>query len=286
MIQLKRWITGLVALPFIILLIFWGGPFLFFLLVYVVGLLALWEYFRIVYNPRDRLASDPARPLKLNLQNSSASVFQVLAFITGTLIMWSAAYKNASEMILGFIALTLILSGLISLLQFKSNPFVFERAAQQVLGIIYIPVFLAYVVLIRNGINGAEWIFSVLFIVFAGDTSAYYAGSYLGRHKLCPSVSPNKTIEGALGGLAANLGMGAILKSFFLANSPWSLSILLFLVIGVAGQVGDLFESVIKRSANVKDSGGILPGHGGMLDRIDALLFVAPVTYFFKEYIL
>jgi phosphatidate cytidylyltransferase len=285
MIQLKRWITGLVALPFIILLIFFGGPFLFFLLVYVVGLLALWEYFRIVYNPQDQLASDPARSSNLNRQNSSVPIFQVLAFITGTLIMWSA-YKNAFEMILGFIALTLILSGLISLVQFKSNPFVFERATQQILGIIYIPVLLSYVVLIRNGINGADWIFSVLFIVFAGDTSAYYAGSYLGRHKLCPSVSPNKTIEGALGGLAASLCMGAILKNFFLAKSPWGLSILLFLVIGVAGQVGDLFESVIKRSANVKDSGGILPGHGGMLDRIDALLFVAPVTYFFKEYIL
>jgi phosphatidate cytidylyltransferase len=199
--------------------------------------------------------------------------------------MWSA-YKNAFEMILILIALTLILSGLIALIHFKSNRFVFVRAAQQVLGIIYIPIFLSYVILIRNGLNGAEWIFAVLFIVFAGDTSAYYAGSYLGRYKLCPSVSPNKTIEGALGGLAANLGMGAILKSFFLAKSPWGLSILFFLVIGVAGQIGDLFESVIKRSANVKDSGGILPGHGGMLDRIDALLFAAPVTYFFKAYIL
>jgi phosphatidate cytidylyltransferase len=199
--------------------------------------------------------------------------------------MW-LAYKNAFEMIIGLIALTLIVSGLICLFYFKSNPFVFVRAAQQILGIIYIPVFLSYVLLIRNGMNGSEWIFSILFIVFAGDTSAYYAGSYWGRYKLCPSVSPNKTIEGAVGGLAANLGMGAILKSFFLAESPWGLCILLFLVIGVAGQVGDLFESVIKRSANVKDSGGILPGHGGMLDRIDALLFAAPVTYFFKAYIL
>ena len=128
--------------------------------------------------------------------------------------MW-LAYKNSFKMILGLIALTLILSGVICSFHFKSNPFVFVRAAQQLLGIIYVPVFLSYVLLIRNGINGAEWIFSLLFIVFVGDTSAYYAGSYWGRYKLCPSVSPNKTIEGALGGLAANLGMGAILKSFF-----------------------------------------------------------------------
>jgi len=111
-------------------------------------------------------------------------------------------------------------------------------------------------------------------------------GSYFGQHKLCPTVSPKKTIEGALGGLAASLGSGALIKHFFLPLLPWGLSLLFFLSINIAGQVGDLFESQIKRVAHIKDSGAILPGHGGVLDRIDALLFAAPVAYIFKEYLL
>ena len=134
--------------------------------------------------------------------------------------------------------------------------------------------------------DGISWIFFLLFVVFLGDTGAFYTGSYLGRHKLCPAVSPNKTIEGSVGGLVANVCAGAVFKIFFFPQLNWHLSILFFLCIGVAGQVGDLFESKLKRVANIKDSGSLLPGHGGILDRIDALLFAAPVAYFFKEYLL
>jgi len=129
------------------------------------------------------------------------------------------------------------------------------------------------------------WIFLLLAIIFAGDISAYYVGSYLGRHKLNPAISPGKTIEGALGGLAGNLLVGSIGKFFFLPALSWGPAILFFLAVGLAGQVGDLFESEFKRSSQIKDSGGILPGHGGFLDRIDALLFASPVAYLFKFYI-
>lgn len=268
--HLKRWITGLTALPILIVLIFKGGTLSFTLLVAIVCVLALWEYFRIVFNHRTDVFKDP---------------ILMLAFIFGPVIIWSA-HKNSFDAILALVSLNLMISGFISLTRFKSDALVFETVFKQVLGLIYIPFFLSYLILIRNGINGAAWIFSLLFIVFAGDTCALYAGSFLGRRKLCPSVSPGKTIEGAVGGLAANLGMGAILKGFFLPASPWGCSIIFFLSVGIAGQVGDLFESEIKRSSNVKDSGGILPGHGGMLDRIDAILFTAPVAYFFKTYLL
>jgi phosphatidate cytidylyltransferase len=126
----------------------------------------------------------------------------------------------------------------------------------------------------------------LFFVVFLGDTGAFYVGSYLGRHKLSPIVSPNKTIEGAFGGIAANLSVGAFFKYFFIPRLPWGLGLLFFLTLGVVGQVGDLFESKLKRDSNIKDSGSLLPGHGGVLDRIDALLFAAPVAYLFKEYIL
>jgi phosphatidate cytidylyltransferase len=97
----------------------------------------------------------------------------------------------------------------------------------------------------------------------------------LGRHKLSPAISPGKTIEGAIGGLVANLVIGAIGKFFFLPGLPWGTALLFFITVGIAGQVGDLFESELKRSSNIKDSSGILPGHGGILDRIDALLFAS-----------
>ena len=149
----------------------------------------------------------------------------------------------------------------------------------------YIPLFISNLVLIRNGIHGISWLYFLLFIVFSGDIGSFYIGSLLGRHKLCPAVSPNKTIEGSVGGLAANIASGALFKHFFMPLLPWGLSILFFLSIGVVGQVGDLFESELKRTGNIKDSGTILPGHGGILDRIDALLFAAPLAYLFKEFI-
>jgi phosphatidate cytidylyltransferase len=169
--------------------------------------------------------------------------------------------------------------------RFKTDRSVLELIIRQLQGIIYIPVSLGFLVLIRLGHSGTIWIFLLLAIIFAGDTSAYYVGSYLGRHKLSPTISPGKTIEGAIGGLTANLVVGAIGKAFFLPDLAWSLSILFFLAVGIAGQLGDLFESEMKRSSNIKDSSNILPGHGGILDRIDAILFASPVAYVFIRFI-
>jgi len=268
--HLKRWITGLAALPFLFLLVSKGGPFLFAVVVSVVCIIALWEYFGIVFNSGG---------------GANQGLIPVMGLIAGLLIIW-AAYLGSFEMMIGLVTLNLIVCGLISLLKLKTDAFVSEIAAKQVLGVIYIPLLLAYLILIRNGVDGIVWIYFLLFIIFSGDVGAYHFGSYFGRHKLCPAVSPGKTVEGSIGGLALNLGVGAVFKYFFLPQLPWGLSILFFVAAGVAGQVGDLFESVLKRVGNKKDSGALLPGHGGILDRIDALLFAAPVAYFFKEYIL
>lgn len=268
----KRWITAIVALPLVILLICKGGSILFAIFICIVCMLALVEYFRIAFNIRGKSES------------SNSFSFQVSAYVFGLMIIL-AAYINSLNIIFGLIILNLILSGLISLRYFKTNLSVVELIAKQVLGIIYIPLFLSCMVLIRNDAEGIAWIFFLLALVFAGDTGAFYVGRLFGRHKLCPAVSPGKTIEGAIGGLAATLGAGLIFMNYFLKSLPLGPSILFFLSIGVVGQIGDLFESELKRYSGVKDSGSILPGHGGILDRIDALLFAAPVAYFFKEYI-
>ena len=145
--------------------------------------------------------------------------------------------------------------------------------------------FLSFLVLIRNGTDGIFWVLSVIVIVFLGDSGAYFAGSGFGKHKLSPAISPGKTIEGSIVGLVTSVVAGVIVKFLFFPDLPWGMGILFFLVIGIFAQVGDLFESVFKRHANIKDSGDVLPGHGGFLDRVDALMFSAPAAYFFIQYV-
>jgi len=268
-VHLKRWITGLAALPFLIYLIYQGGvPFT--LLVTVGGLLAVWEYFRIVNSSEDK---------------TKFNIFVVWGIIIGGGIIWAAHLKGL-EAVLVVVAFNFLFSAVFSLFKFKIDPEVMESIKKQLQGIIYIPVLISFLIIIRQDTDGMTWIFFLLSIVFAGDISALYVGTYFGRHKLCPAVSPGKTIEGSLGGILANMVVGGIGKYFFLTQLSWGLCILLFIAIGAAGQVGDLYESELKRSSNIKDSGGLLPGHGGFLDRIDALLFAAPVAYVFKMYIL
>ena len=268
--HLKRWITSLVAIPFLVLLISMGGTLWFAVVINVICIMALWEYFCIVLDKDQKI---------------TATSFKILSFFTGSAVLW-AAYFHSFNIILDIIVLNVVISTLISLPKFKFDSSLWEIVFKQLVGIVYIPLFLSYIVLIRNGDNGVLWIFLLLIVVFMGDTSAYYLGSYFGHHKLCPAISPNKTIEGALGGLAASLGSGALIKTLFLPLLPWGLSLMFFFCISIAGQVGDLFESQIKRAAHIKDSGAILPGHGGVLDRIDGLLFAAPMAFIFKEYLL
>jgi phosphatidate cytidylyltransferase len=266
--HLKRWITGLSALPFLIFLVYKGGVF-FVTLVNAAGLVALWEYYRIV------------APGKVK---SPPGIILWWGYGICCAIIW-AAYAVGTDLILTLVTLNLGTIALISLFQFQADRSVLDVIIRQLQGIIYIPVALGFLIFIRESHSGVIWIFLLLAIIFAGDTSAYYVGSYLGRRKLSPAISPGKTIEGAMGGLAANLAIGAIGKTIFLPDLPWSLSILFFLSVGIAGQVGDLFESEMKRSSNIKDSSNILPGHGGILDRIDALLFASPVAYVFIRFI-
>ena len=266
--HLKRWITGLIALPFLIFLVYKGGV-LFTILISMAGLVALWEYYRLVFNGEDKPISN---------------IILLWGYGINFAIIWST-FLVGPNLSLSVIGLNLIVVALISLFQFKTDQTVLDVVIKQLQGIIYIPVLLSFLVLIREGSSGMIWVFVLLAVIFAGDTGAYYVGSYLGRHKLSPAVSPGKTIEGSIGGLAVNLVLGGIAKYLFLSGLPWGLSLLFFLAVGIAGQVGDLFESELKRSSGIKDSGGILPGHGGILDRIDALLFASPVAYIFIEYV-
>ena len=267
--HLKRWLTSIIALPLLILLIVKGGAVLFALLIAVVAVLALSEYYRIAGVPTG---------------GKGNTWLPVLGYATGCGILWGA-FKDSFGIMLGFIVLDFFAAGLGSLKRFSIDIAVSGHIIRQFFGSIYVPVLLSSLVLIRSEAAGISWIFLLLGVVFAGDVAAYYVGTYLGRHKLCPAISPGKTIEGAIGGLAGNLLIGSLFKFFFLPQLPWLLSLLCFASMGLMAQAGDLFESELKRAGKVKDSGAILPGHGGILDRIDALLFAAPIAYVFKEYL-
>jgi phosphatidate cytidylyltransferase len=265
--HLKRWLTGLIALPFLVFLIYKGGIW-FLLLIFGGCALALWEYFRIV----------------LNDEASILSAMTIIAMIAGLLLIW-IAFRGAHELTVVVLAADLMAAGLVAIFQLAKKSIILDILKKQVLGVIYVPLLLSFLVLIRNTDDGMRWIFFLVSIIFAGDIAALYAGTFFGRHKLAPAVSPGKTIQGSIGGIAANIAVGSLAKFIFLPFLPWPSTILFCVIAGVAGQIGDLFESALKRASNVKDSGGILPGHGGILDRIDALLFAAPVAYFFRVYI-
>ena len=274
--HLHRWITGLIAAPLLILLIM-AGDMLFTLFVAIAAIVAIWEYNRIVFHVTPPFQSDDTSNTLVD-QKPPRYYAAEYGFAALTVL---AAGTGAPEWVIFSVFAGLIGIGFLSLFRFKNDPNVSKTLAGQIQGMVYIALPLALIVLIRHGDAGRFWIIALLIIIFAGDTAAYYTGTYFGKRKLCPWVSPKKTIEGALGGLAANFVVGFILKLFFLPQVGWMAMLAMCILLGAVGQVGDLFESVLKRTANIKDSGNILPGHGGILDRIDALLFAAPVAWIF-----
>jgi phosphatidate cytidylyltransferase len=153
-------------------------------------------------------------------------------------------------------------------------------------GILFIAFLLAYVSLIRNMPNGRVWVLFLIITVWAGDIFALLIGSFLGRHKLYPKISPNKTFEGLAGGIVGSIIVALAFSRFFIPNLEMGSCALFAIGLGILGQLGDFTESMVKRSAQVKDSGTLIPGHGGMLDRLDSFLFSAPFLYYSLLYFL
>jgi phosphatidate cytidylyltransferase len=268
--HLKRWLTSIVGIPLLIALISRGGLLLFSLFIGLVMVISLWEYYVIVFSgSKDRILAP----------------IPVFSFLMGLLMIFSA-YVGAIQLMLFLVIANMIGAAVLSMPRFQSSTEILRLVASEIQGVVYIPAALSTLVLMRNGPDGAVWIFFLLFIVFAGDVGAFYAGTYLGRHKLCPFISPKKTFEGSAGGILSSLAIGYSFKYFVLPDLNPIYTIVLIIVVNLAAQAGDLFESQLKRAGNIKDSGNILPGHGGLLDRIDALLFASPVIYVLKKFLI
>jgi len=157
------------------------------------------------------------------------------------------------------------------------------------LGVIYVAFLGGFLVATRmgfeNSLNLSTHLLGYFFLViFGSDTGAYFAGRALGKHKLAPSISPGKTVEGLVGGVAAAAACAALATRWFFPELPYKWSVPIACVLAIAGVFGDLWESAMKRGAKTKDAASILPGHGGFLDRLDSLLFGAPILYYFARF--
>lgn len=256
-------LTAAVALPLLIALIVKGGIALFAAFITVVAFIGLSEFYRMVL---------PGRNVE------AAAVALLGASLTVTPLY-------ADALLLPGLTLLLIVAALSLLFRFRDIHQAAQEWALLSAGLLYVPLFLSQLVLLRAEPHGSLWILLLLVIVMAGDSAAYYFGSAFGRHKLYPAVSPNKSIEGALGGLAGSVAGAFIAKLTFFPQLGVMDCIVTALVLGVLGQLGDLFESLLKRSCGVKDSGAIVPGHGGMLDRLDSILFAAPAAWWYAHFI-
>lgn len=231
----------------------------------VLGLFAVavgaWELTKILFKPTDS-----------RLSRVFFYLFIVCIFVLSTL------HPDHAGLIFAFFSICFCLVSLLSQKKFGTLDALTSFEAKSILGFFYIGLLPSFAVRILDLPQGMLWFVALLAIVFSGDVGAYLTGMMFGRHKLMPAISPKKTLEGAFGGLVASILVGVLFAQWL--DQP---SVFLALLAGTAGviaQFGDLFESQLKRVADVKDSGRIMPGHGGVLDRIDGVLFASPVILF------
>jgi phosphatidate cytidylyltransferase len=158
-----------------------------------------------------------------------------------------------------------------------------EDIAVTVLGIFYVALLFGFQVAIHAGNPGKRWLVFLYLVIWASDTGAYYVGTAFGRHRLYEKISPKKSIEGLIGGMLASMIIAMLCKGWLVASVGLLEAAVLGAFLAAFGTVGDLVESLIKRSAGVKDSGALIPGHGGILDRMDSMLFAAPVLFYYLK---
>jgi phosphatidate cytidylyltransferase len=250
-----RILAALVGIPPVLAAVFFSGPALFGAIVLALALLALHEY----------LGLCSVEPL------ISAAV------LTAVVPVLLSVPSGGAH---GVAAAALLALCVLSLWRVEDPGRRFRGLAEGVLGLVYIGYGMACLWLLRmETADGAAWLFLVLAATWAGDSAAYFAGSRFGRRRFAPTLSPNKTWAGAVGGLGGSLAGGLIALPLFDGAIPAWLAAAAGLAVGFAGQLGDLFESLWKRAKGVKDSGRLIPGHGGILDRIDSLLLGIPAGY-------
>lgn len=289
--MIKRIATAVVLIPLVLLLVLKAPAYLLVMVAGAVALLAINEFLKLVMN----YGVQPLSQLTYAFV-ALFFVFVIVASANATPLMEATAVLYGTTLAAA-LAPFVFLTGAMRRTHLTTA---YSAAAASVFAFTYIAVPMALLVEIRRQPAGAIWVIYTLLAVWAGDIFAYFVGKSLGRHRMSPHISPKKTWEGAIASILASIIIGTLWfqhapgissallpaglidrrSGMFGLEQPhlWPI-ILLSAVVNIAAQLGDLVESLIKRGAGVKDSGSILPGHGGMLDRIDAMLFAVPVVW-------
>ncbi len=190
------------------------------------------------------------------------------------------AYFYGAHVFLPFAFAFVVFAFFIKIMTVRELPGSVEQVTKRSFGVLYVALPLAHLVFFREIPNGSYWTLLALVVIWSNDTFAYYGGRKFGKNKLAPNISPGKTIEGAVSGLIGGVVAALIFDLIYDFGVGFIAIVLTALALGVAGMLGDLAESIMKRGAGVKDSGSLIPGHGGLLDRIDSMLFALPVLYY------
>jgi len=269
---MKRILTAVVVLPILIVSILIPSLWwVFDLLAAAAMVVGLWEFYLLA--KRLQLKPDPTA-----------------GFVAGAALL-TIALQNQLALNLLLVQFVIIVLTIVTLVTstLRGAPFdkLLASAGATILGVLYVPLLGSHLVSIRTGFDPtlSAHLLSFFFLVLMGaDAGAYYIGRALGKRKLAPSISPGKTWEGAAGGLVAALAFAALAHFWFFRELPLKYTLPLAAVMTVVGVLGDLAESALKRGAGAKDATQILPGHGGILDRLDSLLFNAPLIYYFAHF--
>ena len=265
-----RVLVAIFGIPIIVFLVFTGGlPFVG--LVLLINLLSQYEFYKLTELKQ-------MLPLKI-------------LGLAGTVLITISFYQFGLEKSWLIILILFYITLLIELFRNKASATLNISATAW--GIFYPTVFFSFHILIRelpkslqlDYAIGAKWILFMLITIWICDTAAYFLGSAIGKHKLFERISPHKTMEGAIAGFFFAMITAYILHRVYLKELNLIHCLVIGAIIGIMSQVGDLVESLFKRDAGVKDTSGILPGHGGFLDRFDAPLFVAPLVYLYLRFI-
>ena len=261
---MKRWLTAVVLVPPLVGVVGFLPPWCFLVVVAGVSVIALEEFFRL------------ARTSGIDVYRGPGHAYALLVL---TSFYWSPNDHSVVFWLLNLAAITLLILALRRKHKLKET---LPSCGATLLGIIYVATALGFLLPIHNRAegDGPAWILFLFLTIWLGDTAAYYIGRLLGKHPLAPIISPQKTWEGAIGSLLGN-SLAALMAQYFVGQTPLLHRFLLCWLLGVVGQAGDLAESAIKRGAGTKESSDLLPGHGGMLDRIDGILFGAPMLFFY-----
>ena len=268
----KRIITSLWFVPLLVIVVWFGGEPGFTALMVIFGILAALEFYRMV-------AMSKAPPL--TYFGLIWTALFILSRNSELLAILESYLKPVP--VTPFLLTAAVVPPLLWLLSRRQKEGAFTTWAWTIAGILYVGWLLSHLVALRGLDAGRNWVFFALFTTWASDTTAFFIGRKLGRHKLAPNISPGKTWEGATGGI-----LGAIIVSIlFFTATPFHLpltywqAIPLSILVSIFGQVGDLVESLLKRNMGVKDSGKLMPGHGGVLDRMDSIIFAGIVVYYY-----